>query len=298
MNKKGSGTAWAIAALAVVALIGSLLWGFAQHKQVRLLQQNAASSRPQAQAPKKQPGQQDPQVRQLEETVAQLEQRLAAAASQPAPAAVPEDAAAPDAGPAKQADLKTFEGEEGKKLAEASADAMMTTYYEDLFTELALPPEVEQKVRGIIRDFSVRLLHGSAQVMKDGTADEVEKFENRLRAELKTSLSRFLTNEGMAIYDEYMRTLPERVLRKNYQRQIGIHAPSLSEEDRTMVVDVLVEEMLAAREEVAGENRGASAIEALERSRQRLSTVLDEQQMSQVDSMLEQQRRVYERFQK
>ena len=137
--------------------------------------------------------------------------------------------------------------------------------------------------------------------MKDGTPESVEKFENDLRSEMKTELSKVLTNEGMAIFDEYMQTMPERMLRKSFAMQLGMYAPSLSEENRTMVLDVMVEEMTAIKDEPGNVatmgNRGAAGIEALERSRERLSTVLDEQQMSQVDAMIQQQRIRFERMQ-
>ena len=296
-----------------MALIGSLVWGFAQHKHLQLLQQSMADSRQQTQAVRNQPQQHDPQVRRLEETIAQLEQRLATADStQNAAAAAPGDTAAPGVAtadpdkPAEQAHpmanmAKKFQGEEGKKLAEDTADSIMAAQYNDLFTQLALPAEAEQKVRGIIRDFTVRLIHGSAEAMQHGTPESVEKFENDLRAEMKKELSRVLTNEGMAIFDEYMQTMPERMLRKGFEMQLGMFAPSLSEENRTMVLDVMVEEMMAIKEEPGNTatmgNRGAAGIEALERSRQRLSTVLDEQQMSQVDAMIQQQRIRFERLQ-
>ncbi|MCX5769122.1 MAG: hypothetical protein NTZ09_02435 [Candidatus Hydrogenedentes bacterium] len=313
MDKKGSGTAWAIAGLAVVALIGSLVWGFSLHQRVQALNQTVTDSQQQANALKNQAQQQDEQVRRLQETVGQLEQRLAA--TTPENAAAPDGAAAPGETPAeapKPAEnanpmasmMKMFEGEQGKKFAEASANAAMTMQYGDLFTELALPPETEQKVRGIIRDYMVRAMQASAEFMKsDATPESAKKFEDDFEAQMRTELSKVLTNEGMAIFDEYEAGAPERMLRKSFEMQMGMFAPGLTEENRTMVIDVMVEEMMALKQEpgslatMADPNAIGAQLDALERSRQRLSTVLEEQQMTQVDGFIQQTRMGIEMFQ-
>ncbi|HUW59580.1 MAG TPA: hypothetical protein VMZ06_01135 [Candidatus Bathyarchaeia archaeon] len=313
MDKKGSGAAWAIAGLAVVALIGSLVWGFSLQQRVQALNQTVTDSHKQAQALKDQAEQQDEQARRLEETVGQLEQRLASlqdASPAPAPgdAAAPGEMAAESQKPAEQANpmanmFKMFEGEQGKKFAETSADMAMNMQYADLFTELALPPETEQKVRGIIRDYMVRAMQASAEFMKGGaTPESAKKFEDDFEAEMRTELSKVLTNEGMAIFDEYEAGAPERMLRKSFEMQLGMFAPSLDEENRTMVIDVMVEEMMALEQDpgslatMADPNALGAQLDALERSRQRLSTVLDEQQMAQVDGFIQQIRMSIEMF--
>ena len=316
MNKKGSGAAWAIAGLAVVALIGSLVWGFSLQQRVQALNQTATNSQQQAQTLKDQAGRQDEQVRRLEETVGQLEQRLAAldspgSSTTPAPgdAATPGGPAADSQKPAEEAAggmaniFKMFEGEQGKKFAEASADAAMAMQYSDLFTELALPPETEQKVRGIIRDYMVRAMQASAEFMKGGaTPESAKKFEDDFEAEMRTALSKVLTNEGMAIFDEYEAGAPERMLRKSFEMQLGMFAPALTEENRTMVIDVMVEEMMALEQEpgslatMADSGAIQAQLNALDRSRQRLSTVLEEQQMTQVDGFIQQTRMGIEMF--
>ena len=313
MNKKGSGAAWAIAGLAVVALIGSLVWGFSLQQRVQALNQTVTNSQQQANALKDQAQQQDEQVRRLQETVGQLEQRLAAT-TPPENAAAPEGAATPGETPAesqKPAEntnpmanmFKMFEGEQGKKFAEASADAAMAMQYSDLFTELALPPETEQKVRGIIRDYMVRAMQASAEFMKGGaTPESAKKFEDDFEAEMRTELSKVLTNEGMAIFDEYEAGAPERMLRKSFEMQLGMFAPALTEENRTMVIDVMVEEMMALEQEpgslatMADSGAIQAQLNALDRSRQRLSTVLEEQQMTQVDGFIQQTRMGIEMF--
>jgi hypothetical protein len=309
VNRKGSGAAWAVAGLAVVALIGSLVWGFSLQQRVQSINQAATDSQQQAQALKEQAGRQDEQVRRLEETVGQLEQRLAAATA-------PENAATPGAGetpaeprkPAEQANpmanmMKMFEGEQGKKFAEASADAAMAMQYGDLFTQLALPPETEQKVRGILRDYMVRAMQGSAEFMKGGADPKAaKKFEDDFDAEMRAELSKVLSNEGMAMFDEYETGSAERMLRKSFEMQLGMFAPSLNDENRTMVVDVMVEEMMALEQEPGSlatmSDPGAikGQLDALERSRQRLSTVLDEQQMTQIDGFIQQTRMGIEMF--
>jgi len=313
MNKKGSGAAWAVAGLVIVALVGSLVWGFSLQRDVRSLIQTATDSQQQAQALKVQAESQDEQVRRLEETVGQLEQRLAAVTTQenataPGGAAAPGEPAAESQKPAEDANpmanmFKMFEGEQGKKFAEASADAAMAMQYGDLFTELALPPETEQKVRGIIRDYMVRAMQASAEFMKGGADPKsAKKFEDDFEAEMRTELSKVLTNEGMAIFDEYEAGAPERMLRKSFEMQLGMFAPALTEENRTMVIDVMVEEMMALKQEpgslatMTDPNAMGAQLDALDRSRQRLSTVLDEQQMTQVDGFIQQTRMGIEMF--
>lgn len=316
MDKKGSGAAWAVAGLAIVALIGSLVWAFSLQQHVQSLKQAVTDSQQQAQALKDQAQRQDEQVRRLEETVGQFEQRLAAVSTPENPTApAPGDAAAPDEQaaesqkPAQEANpmvnmFKMFEGEQGKKFAEASADAAMAMQFGDLFTMLALPPESEQKVRSILRDYMVRGMTEGAKFMKGGlTPDSAKKFEDNVEADLRKELSKVLTSEGMAIYDEYEQGMPERMLRKSFEMQMGMFAPSLAEETRTMVIDVMVEEMMSIKEEpgslamMTDPAAAQTQLDALERSRLRLVTVLDEQQMTQVDGFIQQQRMGLEMFQ-
>lgn len=316
MNKKGSGAAWAIAALAIVALIGCLVWAFNQQHRLLSLQVKIANSQQQVEILKTQALEQDEQVRQLQETVGQLEQRLATAGTSADSAAAPAgDAATAGAGaaesgkPAEQSNpmanmMKMFEGEQGKKFAEASADAAMAMQYSDLFSQLALPPETEQKVRGILRDYMVRAMQASAEFMK-GNPDKAsaKKFEDNIEAEMRTELAKVLTPEGMAIYDEYEEGAAEKMLRKSFEMQLGMFAPSLNDENKTMVIDVMVEEMMGLDQEpgslaaMTDGNAIGAQLEALDRSRQRLSTVLDEQQLSQVDGFIQQTRAGIEMFQ-
>jgi hypothetical protein len=316
VDKKGSGAAWAIAGLAIVALVGALVWGFDQQRRVQAMRQEIADSQKQAQNLKDQAAKQDEQVRRLEETVGNLEQRVADAGPNAGQTpAAPEDAAAADADaaeagkPAENTNpmanmMKMFEGEQGKKLAETSANAAMSMQYGDLFTELALPPETEQKVRDVIRDFMVRGMLAGAEFMKGGANPEsAKKLENDLEAEMRTELAKVLTSEGMAIFDEYEEGSQERMLRKSFEMQLGMFAPSLNEENRNMVLDVMVEEMMALEEDPGGlaamtaPNAIASQLDALSRARERLSAVLEEQQLTQVDAFIQQTRMGIEMFQ-
>lgn len=321
VGNKGSALAWAVALLAVVGLIGSLAWAFSLQRQVQTLTENVAAAESRGATLEHQARQQTGQVEALETTVAKMESRLAEAASQPSAESAAEPSVAPDGSgetteedgeaPAPEQEqegmaqmMKMFEGEQGKKFAEMSADAAIPMYYNDLFDMLALPPDAEKQVRGILRDHMVRMIQAGADFAKEGEGAEAgKKLEEDMETALRKDLAEVLNENGLAIYDEYQENFEARVLKKTFDMQIGMFTSGLSDEDRAIAVDVMVEEMLGVGEEMQGfgamnnPNVAQAQLDALERSRVRLSTVFDEQQMAQIDRLLEQQRAGLEMWQ-
>lgn len=320
MGKKGSGLAWAVAIVAVAGLVASLAWAFSLQRQVQQLTQNVAAAESQSEALQQQAGQQAGQVEALEANVAKLERQLAkttAAGTGTDGGAAdeqgrePGEAGGPEEQSPEQEDqggmaqmMKMFEGEQGKKFAEMSAETAIPMYYGDLFDMLALPPDAEKKVREILRDHIVRQIQAGAAFAKGGGGAEAgEKLEKDMEAALREDLAKVLNENGLAIYDEYQENIEARVLKKSFDMQIGMFTSGLSEEDRAMVVDVMVEEVLGAGENLQGfgamnnPNAMQAYLDAFERSRVRLGTVLDEQQMAQIDRFVQQQRASIEMFQ-
>jgi hypothetical protein len=288
-------------------------------QQVAKLQSNVTEAQERAQELKRQAeGQVERQAEEIQQLEVQLDKLEETLAAVEAPALAPDAAdllagavstpgAAPAEGAGKQEGgfeqmLKMYEGEQGKEFAKVSANAAVTMYYNDLFAQLGLPPEAEQRVREILANHMAEQIQMGAQMMqRKASSDERKQYDKDMEASLRTSLSEVLNDTGMGIYDEYQEGFQDRVMRQSYDMQIGMFAPGLSQENREMVVDVLVEEMTASVE--AGESpfvnqpEPGEQLDALERSRMRLSTVLDEQQMSEVDRFVEQQRNALEMFQ-
>ena len=306
---RGSGVAWVVALMAVVGLAGALLWGFAVQRDALALNERLAVAENNAAQLKIVADEQGKRVEDLMAKVEDLEKQAAAAPPvEPGESATAgaEQAAAPPAADAAQGGpaqfMKMFEGEEGKKFAEASAEAAVSMQYADLLAQLALPAEQEQKVHQILRDFMVRQMQAGMELMKSGKPEDGKKLEEEMNAELRKELSQVLNENGLAMYDEYQEGMAERMVRKSFDMQIGMLAPALTAENKTMVLDVLVEEMMAAgkpdnMEFMNSPEAAKGQLEALDCGRERLSTVLEEQQMAQVDRFIQQQRVGLEMFQ-
>jgi hypothetical protein len=207
--------------------------------------------------------------------------------------------------------LSMFSGEEGKNMARMSAQFSVPAMYGELFKELNLPPETEAQVREILIDSMAEQVSQGFDAM-NGKADSEEMRKNmeahgqKLRAELAT----VLTADELAVFDEYEANKEQRMLESSIDVQLTMFAKGLTEENRTLLRDVIVEEMTAQGTWMNNPESYANPGGAIDRqitafrtARDRVVPALPEDQAAHVDAFIEQmegmmdtQRQVVEMF--
>jgi hypothetical protein len=203
--------------------------------------------------------------------------------------------------------LKMFGGEEGKKMADYAASMSMDMAFADFFDELSLPADIEGKVRDILVAHMSEQITKGMEAMQDGfDKEKLEQMEQGAEEQLREELSRVLNREEMVVYDEYADTMDERMMAQNYDMQLNMYAGGMTQENRTLVRDVLVDEMLAIGEErdqdmgmgmgMDGDIQAAlnMQLEAFERARETLAGELDDEQLAYFDRFVEAQEQAFE----
>jgi len=203
---------------------------------------------------------------------------------------------------------KMFEGESGKKLAEYGARVSVDMQYGDFFGELELEAEIEQEVRDIIiAHLTEQMTKGfeKAANREDGRFDPtaMEDMDGEGTEALRAELADVLSPSQLSVWDEYEATNEERMLTKQYDMQLGMLAPGLTPENRELATDILVDEMLVAKEareqNPDPEPGGIQATfdrkrQATANARDRLTQYLDDSQMKHFDRYIEQQAAQFE----
>lgn len=142
---------------------------------------------------------------------------------------------------------KMFEGEAGAKMAEYSVGVAAEMAYKDLFSQLKLSKDVEDQVRSIFRDHLADQIKSSTNAMKEGGGKaQMDKDKADAKTRLKERLSTVLSPQELAQWEQYEDSLEEHLLARQYEMQLGMMAPGLTPENREAVVNVLVEEAIAA----------------------------------------------------
>ena len=191
-----------------------------------------------------------------------------------------------------------FSGEKGKEVAKMGASMAVNMQYADLFSQLQLTPEVEQRVKDIISaSMSEQMTMGMDAMGGKASMGDLHKRAEDSKAKLRADLSKVLTSDQMAAYDQYQQEMPERMMSQSIDMQLSMFAGSLSSEDRTQARQVIVEEMLAA-----GGGTDSTGIPAngnmqehlqkqqaaLQRARDRLAETFDADKIAQVDRFVAQ----------
>ena len=179
----------------------------------------------------------------------------------------------------------------------ASAGMQVNMQYAMLLSDLKLPPDVEEKVRDILTESLADQIRFAVKAAKDGTLNSgpPEGARDKHMEKLRGELSKVLNAEEMAVWEDYEANKESFMLQQSYDMQLATFAPSMSQDTRNVVKQVMAEEVLAAHNEPAvGESSGVDAIvnrqtAAFEQSLQRLSTQLTEDEYAQVERFLEQQ---------
>ncbi|MFO7974560.1 MAG: hypothetical protein R6V12_07995, partial [Candidatus Hydrogenedentota bacterium] len=192
--------------------------------------------------------------------------------------------------------VSMFSGEEGKNMARMSAQFSVPTMYGDLFKELNLPPETEAQVREILIDSMAEQISQNFDAMNnEADPEEMRKNMEAHGQKLRDELATVLTANELAIFDEYETNKERRMLESGIDVQLTMFANGLTEENRTMFRDVIVEEMTAEGHSMTSPENYANPGAAIDRqitafrtARDRVAPVITEDQLAHVDSFVQQ----------
>jgi hypothetical protein len=186
---------------------------------------------------------------------------------------------------------------ESDEAVEAGAKMQVNMQYGIFFADLKLPGDVEDEVRAILSNSMMEQIRASVKAMQDGTMKDfrADHSEEATTEALRVELSKVLNADEMAIWEEYEANKGYYMLEQSYDMQLGMYAPSMSRETRDTVKQVMAEEMTLARPNQSNANVAGGAdwmsvqTEAMDRSLERLVTVLSEEEFTQVERFIQQQ---------
>lgn len=189
-----------------------------------------------------------------------------------------------------------FSGEQGKNLARMSAQTTVPAMYGALFTELNLPAEAEAKVRDMLVDaIAEQVTQGMDAMNKKGDPEAMRQNMEARGQKLRAELATVLTADELAVFDEYEANKERRMLESGIEVQLTMFASGLTEENRTMFRDVIVEELTAQGQWVDNPdvyaNPGGAIdrqMEAFRAARDRVAPVLDAGQAAHADAFVHQ----------
>lgn len=192
---------------------------------------------------------------------------------------------------------RMFEGPQGEHMAELSAKMTVNMQYGDLFRDLNLPNEAETQCREILQRHLTRLMKAGLSALKGGQDfDKLGGDYKEVQAEMLQELSQVLSKEELAQFEEYQEGLPQRMLEQSYDMQLRMLGGELTDENRNLVKQILVEELaglqpnpMAPPDPEALRSLSASHKEAFARALERLSPELASDQYAVAERFIKQQ---------
>lgn len=255
---------------------------------------------------------QQTQIESLERELAGLLEQHSAASAVPSPSpatpeALPTSLDASEAAAAAPADadaksafggmMKMLQGEEGKKMREASARSMVDMQYAPLLRDLALPPDADAQVRDLLAGHALAQLEDGMHVLEGENAlsgKGMRERHDQARATLRTQLAHVFTPDELAQWDDYEANLERHMLEQSLDMQLGMTA--MDDDTRLVVRDTLVEEILAGQEAMAASDDAVDVHDhvalqeaAFARARDALATALPADQYEQADRFISRQ---------
>ncbi|MBI5093783.1 MAG: hypothetical protein HZB26_15250 [Candidatus Hydrogenedentes bacterium] len=193
-----------------------------------------------------------------------------------------------------------FKGEKGKALAKMSVDMQVNAMYGPFFKDLNLPADVEEQARGIVSKNLEAQMQAGLKMMSGEKVDteQMGKESQNAQKQIRDELSKVLSADELAKYDQYQEDMPRHTLEQSYDMQLSMSGSSMKQESRDLIKQTLVEETLASVPDFgkpgsSTEKNPASAFDAqlaaIDRSRERLRTQLDEEQYALAERFLNQQ---------
>lgn len=191
--------------------------------------------------------------------------------------------------------LRMFDSEEA---IESNSRMQVTAQYAQFLADLNLPADVEEHVRAVLAKSIAGEIRLAVKGMQGADKETIpadqspEGLKNTLRAEL----SKVLTADEMAAWEDYEANKPYYMMEQSYNMQLGMSAPTMSEETRRTVSQVMAEEMILAFDDKPKTERPdveslvAVQADAMSRALEQLSPVLSDDEYRQVERFMEQQK--------
>ncbi len=308
---------WLVAAMDFVIIIALVIWGISRENVVKDLrgQLEQAQATAQAEQEKTQDvikelksdlAKADDDLAALKAELVDLKQKAETAAKAPEASAEPSMAEAfakmlggqgkpaegenanPMAGMAAM-----FEGEKGEALMDMSVQTQLNMMYGDYFNEAQLSPEKQQQAKSILSEYQKEAMRIGLDAMQgkiDAAAAQAKMAE--LDKTLRAQMGSVLTPVEMSTWETYEANKSANMVSKGIDMQLGMMAPGLTSESRELARQTITEELLATGADFSnptGQASGQNAqLDAFQRARDRLSTSLEPDQLSQVDAFIQQ----------
>lgn len=180
-----------------------------------------------------------------------------------------------------------FQGEQGEALMKSSVGATVSMQYGDLFNALDLPEDRMEALKARITE------HMEASAMAGLARMRGEETDVPDDEALMDSLRELLDPDDFETFRQYQEALPERMLRQQYEMQLRMLAPGLSEASQQRTLDVIVEHMLDLQdspEPPADPATGMAVARAsLEAAAAQLAEELPEEDAARIQQFFEQQ---------
>lgn len=156
------------------------------------------------------------------------------------------------------------------------------------------PAKRDAVEKALIAVISERVAMSNEVASGQGNAAALETLSSY--AYLRGQLAPLLDRDELALLDEQQGAIAQRNLRRNYGEQLTRLAPDVTEANREMILDILVDAMLFRRDEAEQRNQLApdeivnQQLMSLREAREKLQGELTGLQLEQVNSFLNQLR--------
>jgi hypothetical protein len=229
----------------------------------------------------------DARIEELEGLLSDLQARL--------DDAVADDAASDEEGAGDKSPMAAMYANFTEDMARSQAASQVAMLYKDFLDGLNVDDALREEIRAILVDFKgAEMFAGILMARGDLTREELVEMD--YASQLRGAMREVLSREELAYYDDYEAGMQERSIRQAYGTQMEMLASEMTEENRTMALDLLVDEMLA-RQAIEAESPNSdgdpamdfqNAIDMFDSVALQLSEVLPEDQYAAFERFVDQ----------
>ena len=214
-----------------------------------------------------------------------LRARIAAKAANPEEALPSAEVVVAEAGKAEKKEAvnpmsqfaKMFKDPEMKKVMRTQQSMGIRMMYGELSTELGLSPGDADALNELLTDRQLAMSEKGMEMMSGG-ADEKKMQEfaeatKKSREEYDKELADMLGEDGLKKFQDYERTMADRVMLRQYQDQFASRGTPLQEDQRKQLLGIMTEERTKApaspfdpaSRDVAGQMKAIQSEEVMEK---------------------------------
>ena len=173
-----------------------------------------------------------------------------------------------------------------EQMAQMQARVRYGSFIESLETSTERRAEIDSAITAVFIERTTASRDRSA-----GRASAVDLEEIASAAYLREQLAAIMSAEELAEFDRYEATYQQRQLRNNFTLQLARVAGGLTEANREVVLEVLMQHMGAGQEQIQASNRDAvdesqRQLQALMNARTEIAARLDEAQLREAERFL------------